>query len=197
MPLGCDAAGCGSQDHGTGRGGLHDHLWPPLTGCPCGAERADTCPPTCLVNAPKTPDQVRNRAGGERPLSPTDPQGVEAAFALLSAAQRSNDLHGQGPGNDRCFFVRYRFHRPAGPDRPQWPRCRICAKRRPGIHGARDAGSSHPARSCLYRHDDADGRALLDLAAHAPPPTATWHFHAKVLDLRLTLGQADPGLKPL
>lgn len=114
MPLGCDAAGCGSQDHGTGRGGLHDHLWPPLTGRPCGAERANTCLPTGLVNAPKTPEQVNNRAGGERPLSPTDPQGVEAAFALLSAAQRSNDLLDKDRGATGAFLFHTDFIGPLG-----------------------------------------------------------------------------------
>lgn len=67
-----------------------------------------------LVNAPKTPDQVRNRAGGERPLSPTDPQGVEAAFALLSAAQRSNDLLDKDRGATGAFLFHTDFIGPLG-----------------------------------------------------------------------------------
>lgn len=188
-------------------------------GAPCGH-----LPATGFVNSTQTHDQVGNRALGERLLSLADPDGVRVAYALLLVtpyvpmifmgeergattpflffADFSGDLaeavrKGRAAEFAGIASLGSKVPDPLSPDTFQ--RSRL------------DWTDSPAARDWL----DLTRRALSFRAGHVVPLlksgrsapaevsrigpdalTASWHFHAGTLDLGLSLGQAEPDLKP-
>ena len=189
-------------------------------GEPCGH-----LPPTGFVNSTQTHDQVGNRAMGERLLSLADPKGVQVAFALLLTAPYIPMIfmgEERGATTPFLFFADFtgdlaravregraaefagiaslgsRVPDPLAPDtfarsRLDWDDTatardwldvtrRALSFRRDHVVPLLTSGRSRPAQ--VVRH----GAASL---------AATWQFQKGTLDLRLSLGQAEPGLPPL
>lgn len=216
-PIGdlCLALARGHIEEGQPRPGRDDPR-----GEPCGH-----LPPTGFVNSTQTHDQVGNRALGERLLSLADPQGVQTAFALLLVAPYIPMIfmgEERGATTPFLFFADYtgdlaravregraaefagiasmgsKVPDPLAPDtfarsRLDWRddahardwlgvTQRALAFRRDHVVPLLKSGRSRPAQ--VTRHG-------------AASVAATWHFHDGVLDLRLSMGQAEPDLQPL
>ncbi|WP_207100429.1 malto-oligosyltrehalose trehalohydrolase [Paracoccus shandongensis] len=188
-------------------------------GEPCGH-----LPPTGFVNSTQTHDQVGNRARGERLLSLADPDGVRVAYALLLTAPYIPMIfmgEERGATTPFLFFADYtgdlaeavrkgRAAEFAGiaslGDKVPDP-LSIDTFQRSKL----DWSDSDTARDWL----DLTRRALAFRADHVVPLlksgrsapaevarigaaslTATWHFNVGTLHLGLSLGQAEPDLKP-
>lgn len=189
-------------------------------GEPCGH-----LPPTAFVNSTQTHDQVGNRALGERLLSLADPQGVQTAFALLLTAPYVPMIFmGEERGATTPFLFFVDFTGDLAEAVRKGRAAEFAGIASLGTRVPDPLSSETFARSKLDWHDNATARDWLDMTAraltfrrdHVVPLlkggrsqpaqvtrhgaaslAATWHFHAGVLDLRLSLGQAAPDLQPL
>lgn len=189
-------------------------------GEPCGH-----LPPTAFVNSTQRHDQVGNRALGERLMSLADPQGVRTAFALLLAAPYVPMIfmgEERGATTPFLFFADFTGDLARAVREGRAAEFAGIASLGSGVPDplARETF----ARSRLDWRDDTDARDWLDLTRralafrrdHVVPLlksgrsrpaqvtrhgaaslAAAWHFHDGTLDLRLSLGQSEPGLKPL
>lgn len=188
-------------------------------GEPCGH-----LPPTGFVNSTQTHDQVGNRALGERLLSLADPQGVKAAYALLLTAPYIPMIfmgEERGATTPFLFFADFegdlakavregRAAEFAGiaslgskvPD-PLAPETFARSK----LDWQQDANAAEwldlTARALAFRHHHVvpllkSGRSQpAQVTRHGPSSAeATWFFTSGTLNLRLSLGQAEPALKP-
>lgn len=187
-------------------------------GEPCGH-----LPPTGFVNSIQTHDQVGNRALGERLLSLADPQGVKVAFALLLTAPYIPMIFmGEERGATTPFLFFADFTGDLARAVREGRAAEFAGIASLGSKVPDPLDPDTFAQSRLDWRDDADAQSWLDLTQralafrrdHVMPLlksgrsqpaqvtrhgvaslAATWHFGDGVLDLRLSLGQAEPDLK--
>ncbi|WP_103172675.1 malto-oligosyltrehalose trehalohydrolase [Paracoccus sp. SY] len=191
-----------------------------------GEPRGEPCgdlPPTGFVNSTQTHDQVGNRALGKRLLSLADPQGVRTAFALLLTAPYIPMIF---MGEERGATTPFLFFADFTGDLAEAVRKGRAAEfagiASLGSKVPDPLAMDTFARSKLDWNDP-QGRDWLDLTAralafrrdHVVPLlksgrsqpaqvtrhgtaslSANWHFHAGILDLRLSMGQTQPDLQP-
>lgn len=183
-------------------------------GRPCGH-----LPPTGFVNAVQTHDQVGNRARGERLLSLADPRAVRTAYALLLVspyipmifmgeergattpflffADFTGDLAEAVRKGRAAEFAGIASLGAAVPD-PLSPETFQRSKLVWDGDGAAD-WLDLTRRALAFRAGQvvpllkSGRRASAEVTRLGPASlSASWHFHAGTLALRLALGQAEP-----